>query len=73
MKKFRKEGKEALNNFIDRKYSGLSEIEKEREKAKLEERIAGEIKGKKYDILVIYKEDNKGFFGIDREGNLLNI
>lgn len=69
MKKFRKE---ALNNFIDRKYSGLSEIEKEREKAKLEERIAGEIKGGKY-ILVIRKEDDKGFFGIDREGNLLNI
>ncbi|MFA5360756.1 MAG: hypothetical protein WC320_02200 [Candidatus Paceibacterota bacterium] len=69
MKKFRKE---ALNNFIDRKYSGLAEIEKEREKEKLEERIAGEIKGGKY-ILVIRKEDDKGFFGIDREGNLLNI
>jgi hypothetical protein len=69
VKKFRKE---ALNNFIDRKYSGLAEIEKEREKEKLEERIAGEIKGGKY-ILVIRKEDDKGFFGIDREGNLLNI
>lgn len=69
MKKFRKE---ALNNFIDRKYSGLAEIEKEREKEKLEGRIAGEIKGGKY-ILVIRREDDKGFFGIDREGNLLNI
>lgn len=61
--------KEILNNFIQKNYSNSTEEEKRKMINDYKQRMAGKLRGEKTDILVIYKKDNKGFFGIDKEGN----
>lgn len=65
--------KEILDNFIQKNYPHSTEEEKKEIINDYKPRIAGKLRGEKTDILVIHKKDNKGFFGIDKEGNLKNM
>jgi hypothetical protein len=64
--------KEILDNFIKKNYSNSTEEEKQEIIKDYRQRIAGKLKGEKIDILVIYKKNRKGFFGIDKEGFFVN-
>lgn len=65
--------KKVLENFVQKNYSDSTEEEKKRIIDSYKQRIAGKLKGEATDILVIYREDSKGFFGINKEGNIENM
>lgn len=65
--------KEIFENFIQKNYPNSAEEEKKEIVKNYKQRIAGKLRGKKTDILVIYKENEKGFFGISKEGDLENM
>jgi hypothetical protein len=61
--------KKVLENFVQKNYPNSTEEEKRVIINNYRQRIAGKLKGELTDILVIYKENSKGFFGINREGS----